>query len=106
VFGVELAHLLSKFDETPEILRETLRELGRLHLRSTYDRIFLYRCVAQNASPKPKQFVQAERLPYATRNEIRDRLLAFHEQHIDGKGTMSSEATLKWREGMEERLGL
>lgn len=106
VFGVELAHLLSKFDETPEILRETLRELGRLHLRSTYDRIFLYRCVAQNASPKPKQFVQAERLPYATRNEIRDRLLAFHEQHIAGKGTMSSEATLKWREGMEERLGL
>ncbi len=106
VFGVELAHLLSKFDETPEILRETLRELGRLHLRSTYDRIFLYRCIAQNASPKPKQFVQAERLPYATRNEIRDRLLAFHEQHIDGKGTMSSEATLKWREGMEERLGL
>ncbi len=106
VFGVELAHLLSKFDETPEILRETLRELGRLHLRSTYDRIFLYRCVAQNASPKPKQFAQAERLPYATRIEIRDRLLAFHEKHIADKGALSSDATLKWREGLEERLGL
>src|SRR5690606_15436652 len=102
----ELAHLLSKFDETPEILRETLRELGRLHLRSTYDRIFLYRCVAQNASPKPKQFAQSERLPYATRIEIRDRLLAFHEKYIADKGALSSEATLKWREGLEERLGL
>lgn len=106
VFGVELAHLLSKFDETPEILRETLRELGRLHLRSTYDRIFLYRCVAQNASPKPKEFAQSERLPYATRVEIRDRLLAFHEKHIAEKGALGSDATLKWREGLEERLGL
>lgn len=106
VFGVELAHLLSKFDETPEILRETLRELGRLHLRSTYDRIFLYRCVAQNASPKPKQFAQAERLPYATRIEIRDRLLAFHEKHIADKVALGGDATLKWREGLEERLGL
>ena len=48
VYGVELAHLLSLFDETPEILRETFRELGRLSFRSTYDRVFLYRCVAQH----------------------------------------------------------
>lgn len=106
VFGVELAHLLCQFDETPEILREAFRELSRLPLRSTYDRIFLYRCVAQNASPKPKHFAQAELLPLAARREIRERLVAFHEKHVGGSGCMSDEAARKWRAGLDERLGL
>ncbi len=106
VFGVELAHLLCQFDESPEVLRETFRELGRLSLRSTYDRLFLYRCVAQNASPKPKHFAQAELLPLATRREIRERLLRFYEAHIRPSGTMPEELARKWRVGLEERLGL
>ncbi len=106
VFGVELAHLLCQFDETPEILRESFRELGRLSLRSTYDRLFLYRCVAQNASPKPKHFAQAELLPLATRREIRERLVAFYDKHVEGSGTMPREAAGKWQAGLEERLGL
>lgn len=106
VFGVELAHLLCQFDETPAILREALRELGHLPLRSSYDRLFLYRCVALNRSPKPRHFVQAELLPLAMRREIRDRLLSFHERHIGGSGTMSEETAKTWRVGLEERLGL
>lgn len=106
VYGVELVHLLSQFDETPEILRDTFRELGRLSFRSTYDRIFLYRCVAQNASPKPKQFAQAELMPLATRREIRERLVAFYEKHLGSRGLLSSEATRRWRAGLDERLGL
>lgn len=106
VYGVELAHLLCQFDETPEILRETFRELGKLPLRSTYDRIFLYRCVAQNASPRPKHFSQAELLSLEARRQIRDRLVAFFEKHIGEAGPMSNEATRKWRAGLEERLGL
>ncbi len=106
VYGVELAHLLSLFDETPGVLREVFRELGRLSFRSTYDRIFLYRCVAQNASPRPKQFSQASLLSLATRREIRDRLLTFHNAHLgDGSG-LSKEAEAKWRVGLDERLGL
>lgn len=106
VYGVELAHLLSLFDETPEILRETFRELGRLSFRSTYDRIFLYRCIAQNASPKPKQFAQAELLPLATRREIRERLLGFYDKNLGEGSPMSNDATRKWRAGLDERLGL
>jgi hypothetical protein len=106
VYGVELVHLLSLFDETPEILRETFRELGRLSFRSTYDRIFLYRCVAQNASPKPKQFAQAELLPLATRREIRERLLGFYDENLGEGSPMSNDATRKWRTGLDERLGL
>lgn len=106
VYGVELAHLLSLFDETPAILRETFREIGRLSFRSTYDRIFLYRCVAQNASPKPKHFAQSELLPLATRREIRERLLAFHDTHLGDGAQLGSEASAKWRAGLDERLGL
>ncbi len=106
VYGVELAHLLSLFDETPEILRETFRELGRLSFRSTYDRIFLYRCVAQNASPKPKQFAQAELLPLATRREIREKLVGFHDRHVGPEPIMATEVARKWRQGLDERLGL
>lgn len=106
VYGVELAHLLSKFDTTQEVLRETFRELGRLPLRSTYDRIFLYRCIAQNASPKPKLFAQPGLLPIATRQTIRDRLLAFYEKNISANPATENAATLKWRMGLDERLGL
>ena len=106
VYGVELAHLLSKFDTTQEVLRESFRELGRIPLRSTYDRIFLYRCIAQNASPKPGLFAQPELLPVATRIALRDQLLAFYEKNISANAATENAATLKWKAGLEERLGI
>jgi len=106
VYGVELAHLLSKFDTTQEVLREAFRELGKIPLRSTYDRIFLYRCIAQNASPKPGLFAQPELLPVATRLALRDQLLAFYEKNISANAGTENAATLKWRTGLEERLGI
>ena len=106
VYGVELAHLLSKFDTTQEVLRESFRELGRTPLRSTYDRIFLYRCIAQNASPKPGLFAQPELLPVATRIALRDQLLAFYEKNISANAATENAATLKWKAGLEERLGI
>src|SRR5690606_25194728 len=97
VYGVELAHLLSKFEATQEILRETFRELGKLPLRSTYDRVFLYRCIAQNASPKPSLFAQPELLPVATRFALREQLLAFYEKHISANTASENAAVQKWR---------
>lgn len=106
VYGVELAHLLSKFETTQEVLRETFRELGKLPLRSTYDRVFLYRCIAQNASPKPSLFAQPELLPVTTRFALRDQLLAFYEKNISANAATENAATLKWRAGLDERLGI
>lgn len=106
VYGVELAHLLSKFDTTQEVLREAFRELGKIPLRSTYDRIFLYRCIAQNASPKPALFAQPGLLPAATRLALRDQLLAFYEKNISANAGTENAATVKWRAGLEERLGM
>lgn len=106
IYGVEIAHLLSKVDASREVLRETFRELGRLPLRSSYDRIFLYRCIAQNASPKPKHFAQPESLPREARQQIREQLLSFYEKNISANADSEVEGIAKWREGLDERLGL
>jgi hypothetical protein len=106
IYGVELAHLLSKFDATQEVLRETFRELGRLPLKSSYDRIFLYRCIAQNASPKPKHFAQPELLSLEVREQLMKQLIDFYEKNISANAEAENEETTKWRVGLKERLGL
>ena len=106
VYGVELAHLLSKFDATQEVLRETFRELGKLPLKSSYDRIFLYRCIAQNASPKPKHFVQAELLSKEICEQLMKELIEFYERNISANADTTNKETKEWREGLRKRLGL
>ncbi|MEM6277892.1 MAG: hypothetical protein AAF733_00335 [Verrucomicrobiota bacterium] len=106
IYGVELAHLLSKFDATQDVLRETFRELGKLPLKSSYDRIFLYRCIAQNASPKPKHFAQPELLSKEVREQLLKELVEFYERNISANAETANEDTTKWREGLQERLGL
>lgn len=106
IYGVEIAHLLSKFDATQEVLRESFRELGRLPLKSSYDRLFLYRCIAQNTSPKPESFAQPELLSREVREQLREQLVAFYERNISANADAKNEATVEWREGLSGRLGL
>lgn len=106
VYGVELAHLLSKFEATRDVLREAFRELARLPLKSTYDRLFLYRCIAQNASPKPGYFAQAELLAPETRRQIHDQLVAFYEKNVSANADSEKDAVREWRQGLGERLGI
>jgi hypothetical protein len=106
VYGVEIAHLLSKFDATQEVLREAFRELGRLPLKSTYDRIFLYRCIAQNTSPKPKYFAQPELLSREMREQLHDQLISFYETNISANADATNEKTVQWRAELKIRLEL
>lgn len=126
VYGIELAHLLSKVDESADTLRDALQELGSLELRSSYDRIFLYRCVAHNVSPKPKDFVSSKLFSESDRRAIYDRLEWFRNAHLQEKGAaldkgsnlsldkksaqasakLSAVATKQWRSSIQERLGL
>ncbi len=106
IYGVEIAHLLSRFDTTQVVLREAFSELGSLPLRSTYDRIFLYRCIAQNASPKPEHFAQPELLGKEIRTELRTRLIEFYERNIGANANVENKETVAWREGLNQRLGL
>ncbi|MCB1076508.1 MAG: hypothetical protein KDM64_01660 [Verrucomicrobiae bacterium] len=103
VFAVELAHLCSHFEISPDTLRGALREFGKIPLKSSYDRIFLYRCVAQHVSPRPERFCQNELLAAETREQIRKRLEQFRDGHLaDAK----EKELAKWRKGVETRLDL
>lgn len=103
VYAVELAHLVSKFPLTSDSLRGALRELGSLPLRSSYDRIFLYRCVAQHVSPKPERFSQIDLLTEETRRQISERLHAFFAKHVvESKDRTAA----SWRKELAKRLGL
>jgi len=106
VYGVELAHLLSKFDTEQTTMKNAFGEFSKLPLRSSYDRIFLYRCVAQNTSPRPKHFAQAELLSVETREQIYSKLISFFEENISANADANTKATNKWRSGLTERLDL
>lgn len=103
VFAVELTHLSSQFELTRDVLHDALKEIGRIPLKSSYDRIFLYRCIAQHVSPKPGRFAQADLLSLEIREQIRERLEKFHAAHLHGA---SLRATAKWRKGLLARLAL
>ncbi len=103
VYGVELAHLVSEFPLTRNSLRGALQDLGTLSLRSSYDRIFLYRCVAQHVSPKPDRFAQAELLAEETRKSIAERLHQFFREHVEGA---TGKKVASWRKGIGKRLGV
>ena len=103
MYGVELAHLVSEFPLDRNSLRAVLTELGTLALRSSYDRIFLYRCVAQHVSPKPERFEQMDLLTEETRKQIAERLHAFFLKH---GGEAKERKVTKWRKELGKRLGV
>lgn len=103
VYGVELVHLVSEFPLDRESLRAAFSELGALALRSSYDRIFLYRCVAQHVSSKPERFIQADLMTKERRGEIANALNGFCRKHLDGgKGKKAD----KWRRDLGRRLAV
>ncbi|MEC9055205.1 MAG: hypothetical protein VX633_07850, partial [Verrucomicrobiota bacterium] len=101
VYGVELVHLVSEFPFDRESLRAAFTELGALALRSSYDRIFLYRCVAQHVSPKPERFTQADLMTEETRGEIAKSLDGFCRKHL---GADKEKKVGKWRRDLSRRL--
>ena len=101
VYGVELAHLASKFPLERESLGAAFRELGALALRSSYDRIFLYRCVAQHVSPKPERFIQADLMTEDTRKEIVESLDEFFGEYV---GEVREKKVARWRKDLGKRL--
>jgi len=106
IFGVELAHLLSKAEPDQPVLRAAFQELGNLSLRSSYDRIFLYRCVAQHASPKPRHFAQPELMTPEVREDIYQRITKFYDRCLGSHDELADKKFEEWRRGLLDRLGL
>ena len=103
VYSVELAHLVSQFPLSRDTLRGAMRELGSVPLRSSYDRIFLYRCVTQHVSPKPENFAQKDLMTAEVRAQVADRLKEFFTRFVHGR---QEKKVMAWRAGVAERLGV
>lgn len=101
IYAVELAELVHHFPLSRDSLSHALKEIGTLQLRSEYDRIYLYRCVASHSSASPEQFEAASFLRMEERQAVIRRLEKFYELFIHGR---TSERSEKWRQGVEERL--
>ncbi len=103
VYAMELAHLVSQFPLSRDTLRGAMQELGSVPLRSSYDRIFLYRCVTQHVSPKPESFAQQGLMTAEVRTQIVERLKEFFVRYVHGR---QEKKVIAWRAGVVARLGV
>ncbi len=102
IYASELTDLMSRFPLSRENLAQALREVGSLHLRSEYDRIFLYRCLSMHQRVRSLSEAH-EILTLPDREQIARRLERFFQSFIHGKTRKTVD---DWRAGVERRLGL
>lgn len=103
IYAAELTELMSQFPLSRDGLSHALNEMGAIELRSEYDRVFLYRCLATHVSARPDQYRPQQWLTAIERSSIASRLERFYELHIHGR---SASRVRAWHEAAESRLGV
>jgi hypothetical protein len=102
LYAVEVVELVHSFPESRRSLSRGLKEIGRLSLRSEYDRVYLYRALAAHQSVNPGRY-DASILSVTERGKIAERLeLLLHEDLPGGR----TETIQEWRTGVEQRLNI
>lgn len=101
IYGCELTELVSRFPISRESLSHSLKEIGALQLRSEYNRIFLYRCLAEHRSAGPEKYRGYAFLRADEKMAVATRLEKFLQAFIP-----SSENKIvdRWRQDVEARL--
>lgn len=102
VYGAELTELLRRFPISRESLTAALKEITVLPLRSEYDRVYLYRCVADHRAAGFR-IHDSTMLGRSERDGIAEKLERFFTTHIHG--TTDSEVS-GWQQDVESRLDL
>jgi hypothetical protein len=100
IYAAELTELLRHFPVSQESLAGSLNEIGKLQLRSEYDRIFLYRCIANHKSAAPDRYEAVRFLSSGDRQSIALRLESFSKKYLPDAQT----ETEKWKPDAETRL--
>lgn len=103
IYAAELTELVHLFPTSRDTLTHGLNECSNLLLRSEYDRMFLYQCLAHDKSAKPASYPAQEWLTLEQREVIAGRLEKFFHHSIHGRRETLVAA---WKEGVEERLGV
>ncbi len=99
IFATELIEMVHHFPPSRESLEASLKEIGRLPLHSEYDRVYLYRCLANRFSAKPRRrdCAVADGIEVAKRLEKVFAMLY---------GNENPDQVNKWRRAAEARLGV
>jgi hypothetical protein len=103
IYAAELTELVCEFSLSRDSLAHALREIGALELRSEYDRIFLYRCLANRKSASPQRYSASTVLTMDERRAVATRLERFLEAFVHGK---TASRVDHWKTATERRLGI
>ncbi|MCK5666000.1 MAG: hypothetical protein KAI17_21070 [Thiotrichaceae bacterium] len=106
IYALEVTEILYCFSPVkPEALAKGMKVISGLLMRSEYDRIFLYQCMAQGKSANPGNYAN-DFMSTEDKQSIADKLSDFIENYI---GTDSHDENTKkiisWRKKVEQRLG-
>ncbi|MCA9176523.1 MAG: hypothetical protein KDB14_18675 [Planctomycetales bacterium] len=102
VYATEVVNLVITLPPASRTLARAMNEVGAIQLRSEYDRVWLYRCLAAG---KP---ASAASTPAALALEPRDRArVATHlERFVESLQPGNDNAVSAWRLAAEQRLGI
>lgn len=103
IYAAELTDLVSRFPLSRDSLAHALKEIGTLQLRSEYDRVFLYRCLASQKSADPVRYRAPTVLTGEERRAIAERLEKFCETFVHGT---TPSKMIKWQAELEQRLAI
>lgn len=103
VFATELIELVHHFPPSRDSLEASLKEMGQLALHSEYDRVYLYRCLANRFSAKPRSSRTQGLISMADSVQVAKKLEGlFHQFYAHEE----PDRVEKWRRGLETRLGV
>ncbi|MEM7180914.1 MAG: hypothetical protein AAF518_08370 [Spirochaetota bacterium] len=103
VFAAELTELLVIFPPSQEVLLKCMQKIGTLPMRSEYDRIYFYRCLAARKSAMWQDYKANLFLSI----EEREKIFEFLESVFLAWFPYSAEKDIsKWKQGIETRFCL
>lgn len=102
VYGAELTELLKRFPISRESLTQALQEITVLPLRCEYDRVYLYRCIADHRAAGFRLH-NSTMLDREEREKIAGKLEQFFGKYIHGA---TDDDAASWQQDVESRLDL
>ena len=107
IYAVELTEIIYHFSPVqPDALAKALKIVTALSMRSEYDRIFIYHCIAQGKSAQPEKF-EHDFFSQEDKQEIVNKLSDFVENTvIQDENEQVEKRLIAWRRKIELRFGI
>ncbi len=103
IYAAELTELLVALPVNHRCLSQSLQEIGALALRSEFDRVFLYRCIAEGVGARAEQYKAIHVLTPDERQAVAHRLERFANAFF---GAASPKRLKAWQAEAEKRLDI